>query len=472
MPVCNRATGANLFQVIDECLRKNEIPRQNVKGFCSDNAAVMVGKRNSVLSRVREATDHQVFDIGCISHIANLCAVALIKCLQEPVEDLLVDTYFWFDKSATRKEDYHEFQEFTDTPNEVIMKHVSTRWLSMQRCVDRILSQWDALQSYFSSIREAERPGRAKRCKDAYSSEGMKLYYKFLSYALVRLNSFNVLFQSEGYITIHLLAKTTALLRTYLGRFFDHQVIVSSDVLDINFEDQSLQVLDEDLDVGTAARRYVCSIEEDCDPALLDRFFSDVRVAYSSAVKKLFEHFPFRNEILRSVVVLDPMKCSSFLEVDVLTLIDRFMKNLSDKEVDDILEEFRRLRFSTELPPFTDNSEIDEWWLNVLDTKSPSGTPLYKNLGYLIRIILILPCDQAPVERVFSMVNEIHTKYRPTIQNSTVCALLTCKVNNKIPCIEMSVSDNLAKQVKSAAMSRNQQITDTIVATLLHCKCR
>ena len=387
-----------------------------------------IGKRNSVLSRVREATDHQVFDIGCISHIANLCAVALIKCLQEPVEDLLVDTYFWFDKSATRKEDYHEFQEFTDTPNEVIMKHVSTRWLSMQRCVDLILSQWDALQSYFSSIREAERPGRAKRCKDAYSSEGMKLYYKFLSYALVRLNSFNVLFQSEGYMTIHLLAKTTALLRTYLGRFVDHQVIVSSDVLDINFEDQSLQVLDEDLDVGTVARRYVCSIEEDCDPALLDRLFSDVRVAYSSVVKKLFEHFPFRNEILRSVVVLDPMKCSSFLEADVLTLIDRFMKNLSDKEVDDILEEFRRLRFSTELPLFTDN------------TKSPSGTPLYKNL----RIILILPCDQAPV---FSMVNKIHTKYRPTIQNSNVCALLTCKVNNKIPCIEMSVSDNLAKQV-------------------------
>ena len=161
MPVCNRATGANLFQVIDECLRKNEIPWQNVKGFCSDNDAVMVGKRNSVLSRVREATDHQVFDIGCISHIANLGAVALIKCLQEPVEDLLVDTYFWFDKSA-RKEDYHEFQEFTDTPNEVITKHVSTRWLSMQRCVDRILSQWDALQSYFSSIHEAERPGRAK----------------------------------------------------------------------------------------------------------------------------------------------------------------------------------------------------------------------------------------------------------------------------------------------------------------------
>ena len=244
----------------------------------------------------------------------------------------------------------------------------------------------------------------------------MKLYYKFLSYALVRLNSFNVLFQSEGYMTIHLLAETTALLRTYLGRFVDHQVIVSSDVLDINFEDQSLQVLDEDLDVGTAARRYVCSIEEDCDPALLDRFFSDVRVAYSSVVKKLFERFPFRNELLRSVVVLDPMKRSSFLEADVLTLIDRFMKNLSDKEVDDILEEFRRLRFSTELPPFTDNSEIDEWWLNVLDTKSPSGTPLYKNIGYLIRIIPILPCDQAPVERVFSMVNKLHTKYRPTIQ--------------------------------------------------------
>ena len=62
MPVCNRATGANLFEVIDVCMKNNGIPWENVKGFSSDNASVMIGKRNSVLSRVREATKH-----ACVS---------------------------------------------------------------------------------------------------------------------------------------------------------------------------------------------------------------------------------------------------------------------------------------------------------------------------------------------------------------------------------------------------------------------
>ena len=47
--------------------------------------------------------------------------------LKEPVEDLLVDTYFWFDKSSCSKEDFHEFQEFTEKPHEVITKNVTTR---------------------------------------------------------------------------------------------------------------------------------------------------------------------------------------------------------------------------------------------------------------------------------------------------------------------------------------------------------
>ena len=78
-------------------------------------------------------------------------------------------------------------------PHEVITKHVTTRWLSLQKSVDRILSHWDALQSYFNSI-ESDTPGLAKRCKDSYSSQSTKLYFKFLTYGLARLNIFTLFF--------------------------------------------------------------------------------------------------------------------------------------------------------------------------------------------------------------------------------------------------------------------------------------
>ena len=73
-----------------------EIPWGNVVGFASDNCNVMVGARNSVLSRVRERQP-AVFDIGCICHLANLCVAAGVKALSVSVDDFFVDVYFHFD---------------------------------------------------------------------------------------------------------------------------------------------------------------------------------------------------------------------------------------------------------------------------------------------------------------------------------------------------------------------------------------
>ena len=41
--------------------------------------------------------------------------------------------------------------EFTNTHILKVIKHVSTCWLSLGKCLDRMLNQWDALKSYFVS---------------------------------------------------------------------------------------------------------------------------------------------------------------------------------------------------------------------------------------------------------------------------------------------------------------------------------
>ena len=229
----------------------------------------------------------------------------------------------------------------------------------------------------------------------------------------------------------------------------------AGDLLTIDFEDRTLHVADNALDIGTAARRYISNIEEECDPALICHFYEDVRQGYVAVVKKLLERFLFKSEVLKCIVLLDPNLRSSVQDKDVLFLIDRFLPDLSDAEIDIILEEWRTFCFSADLPAFSDACDVDQWWLRVLELRSPSGSPLFSGLSKLIKILLILLCDQAPVERVFSMVNKIHSKYRPSLQNNTVCALLTCKVNSKVPCPQTEVSNELAKQVKTATMRRN-----------------
>ena len=54
IPVCNIATGETLFQALATALESRAILWENYIGFASDSASVMVGRRNSVLNRIRD----------------------------------------------------------------------------------------------------------------------------------------------------------------------------------------------------------------------------------------------------------------------------------------------------------------------------------------------------------------------------------------------------------------------------------
>ena len=56
------------------------------------------------------------------------------------------------------------------------------------------------------------------------------------------------------------------------------------------------------------------------------------------------------------------------------------------------------------------------------------------------------------------MVNKIDTKFRPSIGNTTVCALLACKINSGVPCQQLNVSEQLLHDVRAAASKRNNDL--------------
>ena len=99
-PVCNIATGEMLFNVSAGVLGTLNIPWNNGIGFASDIASVMVGKRNSVLSRaIMQQPD--VFSMGCVCHLAALCAAAGLKQLPVSIDNLLIDIYYPFKNSSS-----------------------------------------------------------------------------------------------------------------------------------------------------------------------------------------------------------------------------------------------------------------------------------------------------------------------------------------------------------------------------------
>lgn len=179
VPICNIGDAATFFDHLDNALSSKGVLWNNVVGFESDTTNVMVGKHNSVLSRVK-SKQPKVFSLGCVCHLANLCLLAGVSKLPIDIDDFFVDLYYFFDKSAKRKQDLREFQEFTGTSQLKILKHCKTRWLSLERAVKRVLVQWDALYAYFDKEAESNHAARVLRLDAHFKSQKTKLVLLFL----------------------------------------------------------------------------------------------------------------------------------------------------------------------------------------------------------------------------------------------------------------------------------------------------
>ena len=70
------ATAAAIFAKMDEVLQDNEVKWRNCIGVSVDNTSVNLGKRNSILTRVKEKNP-AIYFMGCPCHILhNTCMKA------------------------------------------------------------------------------------------------------------------------------------------------------------------------------------------------------------------------------------------------------------------------------------------------------------------------------------------------------------------------------------------------------------
>ena len=117
-----------------------------------------MGKNNSIKTRVLERNSsvyfngylcHNVYNTASAASSAFSCATGF------DFEDMMVDLYYWFDYSTKRKNKVAEYAEFCDQEYCQIIRHVSTRWLSLEKSVTRALKQHALLKSYFLSEQES-----------------------------------------------------------------------------------------------------------------------------------------------------------------------------------------------------------------------------------------------------------------------------------------------------------------------------
>ena len=113
MCLTSASTAESIYVKINDILSLYDIDWKMYIAFGVDNTNVNVGRRNSIRTRVHQENE---FFVGCPCHMVHNTACKAVEVFQREtgfdVEDMLVDLYYWYDKSTKRKMSFTNFVTF------------------------------------------------------------------------------------------------------------------------------------------------------------------------------------------------------------------------------------------------------------------------------------------------------------------------------------------------------------------------
>ncbi|KAJ8893119.1 hypothetical protein PR048_005702 [Dryococelus australis] len=115
----------------------------------NDNPPIMIGVKNGTAAHLKKEIPNLCV-VGCVCHLINLAAEKAAATLPYSIDEILVDIFYYLEKSAKRKDKLKEFQILYDTEVRKLLKHVCPGWLSHGKFLSRMLQQWDTLANYFN----------------------------------------------------------------------------------------------------------------------------------------------------------------------------------------------------------------------------------------------------------------------------------------------------------------------------------
>ncbi|GFV50807.1 uncharacterized protein TNCV_4237621 [Trichonephila clavipes] len=125
-----------LFEVMD----KSRLPWSRVTAYGADNASVNFGVNNSVFQKLKSEENNDIIDAHCNDHIFHNCAKNALKVMPVDVENIVMKVFAEFSCSAKKREDLKECFDFFESEYREVIRHVPTRWLSLFKTLDRMLS--------------------------------------------------------------------------------------------------------------------------------------------------------------------------------------------------------------------------------------------------------------------------------------------------------------------------------------------
>ena len=198
--------------------------------------------------------------LGCPCHILHNTAGKASAKLKEvsgfDVDDLAVDIFYYFDKSTKRKAALSDYSQFCDLAYRKMLKHVTTRWLSLNTSVNRILSGYEGLKSYFlSEDDEDSKIPRFARLRKHFENPMTEIYLMFFQAVIPTFTTVNEFLQ-RGEPVIHLLLdQLESFLKKLAGKFIRIDAIAAANkVYEIDSSDNGIMKEEAKMFVGITTR--------------------------------------------------------------------------------------------------------------------------------------------------------------------------------------------------------------------------
>ncbi|XP_063761556.1 uncharacterized protein LOC134879144 [Eleginops maclovinus] len=474
LPECHEAsTGQNIFKLIDNELEKRSISWDNCMSFGADNAMVMQGLKAGTAGYINKKNS-AVYVLGCPCHLIHLAAEKAAAQLPVSIEELLVDIYFYLDKSSKRKQGLKKFQDLCGVEMRKIVKHVSTRWLSLDKCIARSQnSLGTAARTRPRRAAARTRPRRAAartrprraaartspptvlaRTHQPTVAAARTILSLICSAVLPIFDEANTLLQLDK-PCIQILHRTlTTQLKNLLNRFVKPQVInAAAKVHQVPFREPSNQKSNETLFIGQNTRDFIRDHPE-LEELQLAQVFSAVRAFYMKAVEYMVKKFPYDDPVIRNASVADMSARDSADFNSVRYFTGRFpCLKMSAEEMDKLEGQF--MTYQTDALPesITSCDRPDTQWHLMSQLKDGNGHLKYPLLCKVMLAILCIFHSNADCERIFSLVTKNRTEFRPSMGMETLSNLITHKqfmVAKGSVCYKQAYSKTTLAKAKSA----------------------
>lgn len=246
--------------------------------FGSDGANVMRGSKNSVLTRLEKVQPH-LYSIHCTCHQLHLCAQAACRCIPPEIEDFVRSVAYFFEKSAKRLASFKQCQTASNVPLHKLIKPSSTRWLSLQESISRVLEQWDALLQYFTQDKDARKVPRVQEWVELMTVNSTKAYLYFLNEALIIFTDLNRQYQTSSVLIHRLYDDQQELLNILILNSIKQSTLnQTDDFLTLDLDNEAIWIDCSDLVISSHASNIVTGMPL-CEK---DAFLSVCREFYLS----------------------------------------------------------------------------------------------------------------------------------------------------------------------------------------------